>query len=162
MTFHDRGSISQAPSYGAGCMILSIRTGRFLFSLRPDDVDDEPKTWSLWGGKAEPGEEPIDTALREAIEETGIALSGSIQHLRRKQMSRFFYDTFLLTVDDEFDPVKTNESAGYVWAPLDKLPSPLHWGLKDLLGDYTAVKIMVKEVTRLSGRPCEFEDVYLP
>jgi len=162
MTFHDRGSMSQAPSYAAGCMILSVRSGRFLFSLRPDDVD-EPGTWSLWGGKAEPGEvDPQDTALREAIEETGVSLKGDLQHLRRKEMSRFFYDTFLLTVPEEFEPVKTNESAGYKWVPLDDLPSPLHWGVTDLLGDYTAVKIMTKAVERLSGRPCDFDDVYIP
>lgn len=161
MTFHERGSMTLSPSYAAGCMIFSVRTGRFLFSLRPDDVD-EPGTWSLWGGKAEPGEIPHETAMREAIEETGISLQGELQHLRRKEMSRFFYDTYLLIVPDEFEPVKTNESAGYKWVPLDELPEPMHWGVLDLLGDYTAVKIMTKTVERLSGRPCEFNDVYIP
>lgn len=160
MTFYERRLFSQSPNYAAGCMILSVRTGRFLFSLRPDDVD-EAGTWSLWGGKAEPGETPKETALREAIEETGVFISGEIQHLRRKDMRSFYYDTFLLVVDDEFQPVPTNESAGFQWVPLDNLPSPLHWGVKDLLGDYTAVKIMTRTVERLSGRPCDFDDVYI-
>jgi 8-oxo-dGTP pyrophosphatase MutT (NUDIX family) len=142
-------------------MIFSVRTGRFVFSLRPDDVD-EAGTWSLWGGKAEPGESPPETALREAIEETGVSLKGELQHLRRKVMSRFFYETYLLIIPDEFEPVRTNESAGYKWVPLDDLPSPLHWGVTDLLGDYTAVKIMTKTVERLSGRPCDFDDVFIP
>src|SRR5690606_3127774 len=115
------------PKHGAGCMIMSRQTGKFLLNLRPEG-GEAGGTWSLWGGKAEPGESSRDTALREVFEETGVHLQGELMHLRHKDMGRFFYDTFLLVVDNEFEPSRTSESAGHVWTPIDDLPSPLHWG----------------------------------
>jgi len=44
-----------------------------LLKRRPDDPF-QPSTWCLPGGKTEPGEEPMQSAIREIREETGIAL----------------------------------------------------------------------------------------
>lgn len=159
MTFQD----NFVPKHGAGCMVMARHSGRFLLSLRPADEDEGiGGTWSLWGGKAEPNETPKETALREVFEETGVHLTGEVFHLKHKEMGRFSYETYLMVVEDEFEPAKTVESAGFKWATLDDLPKPLHWGVVDLLSDRTAVNILTKSVENMSGRPCPFDAVYIP
>lgn len=136
----------------AGCMILSRRTGRFLFCRRPDDASAGGR-WSLWGGKKEDGESPSQTAKREVEEETGFKFDSYPDHIHRMTTPGFRYDTFLMVVDDEFMPKSTPESDGYAWAPLEGVPKPMHWGLEKLLHSSKATAILWKTVERESGRP---------
>jgi len=138
---------------GAGCLVLAKRTGRFLFCLRSQSVSSGG-TWSLWGGKAEPGETPVQTALREVREETGFVATERPFHIHRLEERRFTYDTFLLPVEDEFCPIRSRESDGHAWLPIENIPCPMHWGLEQLLADRTAVRRVVRAVESLSGRTC--------
>jgi 8-oxo-dGTP pyrophosphatase MutT (NUDIX family) len=52
-----------------GAQLAILDRGRVLLQLRP-----WPPGWELPGGHCEPGEEPADTATREAEEETGHAV----------------------------------------------------------------------------------------
>lgn len=141
---------------GAGCMVMCRRTGRFLFCLRPDHAPSGG-TWSVWGGKAEPGESPEETAVREVWEETGYRHDGELFHLHHMDHRTFSYHTFLMVTEDEFEPRPSSECAGHVWLPIEDTPSPMHWGLSGLLSDRTAVSILSRSVEKLSGRPCEIE-----
>lgn len=49
----------------AGVLLVARRTGRALFLRRPSGI------WDLPGGRAERGEDPVTTAMRELTEETG-------------------------------------------------------------------------------------------
>jgi len=49
-----------------GAQLAVVHEGRVLLQFRP-----WPPGWELPGGHREPGEEPADTAVREAEEETG-------------------------------------------------------------------------------------------
>lgn len=140
---------------GAGCMIMCGRTGRFLFCLRPSDTQ-AGGTWSIWGGKSEGIETARQTAIREVFEETGYRHGLEIFHLRHMDSRTFAYDTYLMVVDEEFEPRHSSECHGFVWVPLEEVPGPMHWGLQDLLSDRTAVSILVKSVESISGRPCSF------
>lgn len=146
------------PRHGAGCMILSRRTGRFLLSLRPE-ASPSGGTWSIWGGKGEAGESAADTALREVEEETGYRHSGRLIHLHHMETGQFHYETFLMDVGDEFVPRPSPEWERYAWASPDEIPTPRHWGLQELLSDRTATGVMEKEMWRLSGRACDFRRV---
>lgn len=140
---------------GAGCMIMCRRTGRFLYCLRPEGLP-AGGTWSIWGGKSEGNETPVQTAIREVFEETGYRHADDLYHLRHMDTRTFEYDTYLMVVEDEFVPGSTAECEGHVWVPLEETPSPMHWGLQDLLSDRTAVSILVRSVESISGRPCSF------
>lgn len=153
-----RKTQAPAPRTGAGCMVMSRRTGRFLFCLRPDDAPSGG-TWSVWGGKGEPGERPEETALREVREETGHDHRGDLFHLHHMDARSFSYHTFLMVVEDEFVPRPSRECAGYAWLPVELVPSPMHWGLAGLLADRTAVGILARSVESVSGRRCRLEPI---
>lgn len=151
-------TVAVARRTGAGCMVMSRRTGRFLFCLRPDEAPSGG-TWSVWGGKGDPGEKPEETAIREVLEETGYLHRGELYHLHHLDTRTFSYHTFLMVVEDEFEPRPSSECAGYAWLPVEKVPSPMHWGLAGLLSDRTAVGIIARSVERISGRPCPLEPI---
>lgn len=44
-----------------------------VFTRRPDDLSSHPGEISFPGGRVDPGEEPLDAALREAREELGLS-----------------------------------------------------------------------------------------
>ncbi|MFB6890938.1 NUDIX hydrolase [Kitasatospora sp. NPDC056327] len=63
--------MTTAPLLGAG-VIVPTGDGRVLIGRRT--TAGEPPTWSLPGGKVDPGESFERTAARELAEETGIVL----------------------------------------------------------------------------------------
>lgn len=160
MSSHEKVRQSDKKS-AAGCLIMARRTGRFLFSLRPEeDEDSAGGNWSLWGGKAEFGETPKETAIREVFEETGYRHGDDIFHIHNMSTHTFSFDTYLMVVEDEFDPSSTPESDDFAWYAMDALPENLHWGIEEILSDKMSVNRLVKMVYNTSGRPCEVEDVY--
>jgi 8-oxo-dGTP pyrophosphatase MutT (NUDIX family) len=53
-------------------VILVDAAGRLLLQLRDGNTRIDPHRWCLPGGHVEPGEDPIDSAHRELLEETGL------------------------------------------------------------------------------------------
>ena len=55
--------------------VLIIQNGEYVLQHRDDNPEiSEPGTYSIWGGTAENGETPLQVAVRELKEETGIQL----------------------------------------------------------------------------------------
>ena len=126
----------------SGCLLLAADTGRLCLQQRSSD-STHPRTWAFWGGKAEPGERPIETAMRELEEEIGLTLDVQKIHPLHTFKSRnenFTYDTFVLVVPEEFIPLLNNESDGYCWVKVGNWPRPLHPGSKNILYDKKIVK----------------------
>jgi 8-oxo-dGTP pyrophosphatase MutT (NUDIX family) len=115
---------------GVGAFIYCISTQRYLFLLRSNGKFDG--TWGLSGGKVDPGENLIDTLYREVAEEIGMDFSESKVIPIEKFTSdngKFFYNTFILPVEEEFIPELNNEHRGYCWVHLNDHPKPLHPGV---------------------------------
>jgi len=119
---------------GSGCLIVALDTGRWLLIQRSDYVP-MPLTWSLPGGRTDPGESPDRTARREVEEEIGLDLKSTrlrLIHTNDTYAPRFRFYTFAAVVDEEFEPLLNWESASYEWCDMSALPEPLHWGVSQL------------------------------
>ena len=130
---------------GAGCMLVSLDTNKFLLIQRSQHVP-APMTWSLPGGGVDPGESPEIAARREVMEETGFDLGDrplGLLYVNEVHAPRFRFYTYAAAVDKEFPPTLNWESMDYLWCDLDDLPGPLHWGLSQLLSHNRAGKRLV-------------------
>ena len=123
----------------AGGIFLARKTQRFLFLLRSQGRT--AGTWGLAGGKKEPEDTTAYDALqREIQEEIGflpkISKIVPIEWYASKD-ELFYYNTYVLIVDEEFIPTLNEEHSGYCWVDINNWPKPLHSGLKTTLNSRT-------------------------
>ena len=123
----------------AGGIFLARDTQRFLFLLRTQGRT--AGTWGLAGGKKEPEDTtPYDALQREIQEEVGflpkINKTVPIEWYSSRD-ELFYYNTYVLIVDEEFIPKINEEHAGYCWVSIDNWPKPLHQGVKTTLSSRT-------------------------
>jgi len=102
--------------YRAGNSVLLVN--------RAPDSGDYPLHWAFPGGHIEPGETPEQAAIRESQEEIGYTPT---EPLRVLDWDNGF-TTYALDVPEPFAPVLNGEHVGYMWAPINALPSPMHPG----------------------------------
>ena len=122
----ENGALTQ----GAGALIYSKKTKRYLFLLR--DGQRYAGSWGLAGGKIDSGERVVEALYREIIEELNVDLSsGKIVPIETftSDNNKFVYYTFLISVEDEFVPKLNDEHRGYAWVRLEDHPKPLHPGV---------------------------------
>lgn len=116
----------------SGCIFLSLITGRVMLQQRSDTVS-HPNTWGFFGGKGENGERPVETLLREIEEELGfLPKVNRVIPVNKFTATnkKFVYNSFVVTVLDEFHPPLNEESNGYCWVQIGKWPEPIHPGAK--------------------------------
>ena len=131
---------------GAGSIVLSKSTGRLLLPHR-SRVVQEPNTWGVWGGAIDAQEDPKEAAKRELSEEAGYSGNITMIPLSVFQKDSFKYHNFLAIVNEEFEPNLNWETQGFMWTTLDKLPSPLHFGLEWLLSkDQNKIKEIISNL----------------
>lgn len=119
----------------AGCIFYAEDTGHYLLAHRSEDVN-EPGTWGTFGGKLDGKETPEQAVHREIREETGYTGPVHLKPLHVYQNGDFKYHNYLAVVPHEFEPQLDWESQGYKWVDLnnpEEIPSPLHFGLQELL-----------------------------
>jgi len=133
---------------GAGVIFLSQDSGRILLAHRSDSVE-QPDTWGTWGGAIDQGESPLEAAVRETEEEAGFKPGvGDILPLYVfSDPSGFKFYNFLVVTENEFKPKLTWETQDYKWVEYGTWPSPIHFGLKSLLGD-PASKDIIEELVQ--------------
>lgn len=122
------------PPQPASSAIL-LRHGRMLLirRLNPPAAD----LYAFPGGRAEPGETPAETALREFFEETGIQaanprlfatydLKGENDAPDRR--THFFLSVFLVEAEDDAEPEAADDATEAGWFTPDEvlggLPAP--------------------------------------
>ena len=122
---------------GVGFGVMILRNGEVLLGERhcdPDKADSElhgEGTWTMPGGKLRFGESFEEGAVREVLEETGIAMK--INDLRVISLTNdivpdaHFVTVGLLCTNCEGEPkvMELDEITQWQWFPLDALPSPL-------------------------------------
>lgn len=132
---------------GAGVILFSEKTQRFLFLLRSEDVT-EPGTWSGAGGKVEKGEDPKKAARREAAEELGFKGAMALLTLHVYKDTGFRYTNYLGVVADEFHPKLNWENDDWVWVEYGDWPTPLHFGVAEALKQADGIIKYTVKVTK--------------
>lgn len=101
------------------------REGRFLLIRRrnPPSAD----LFAFPGGRAEPGETPEETALREFFEETGIAARNPILFATydlngdRDDSRHFFLSVFLVEADVGIEAIASDDAADPGWYSVEEI-----------------------------------------
>jgi len=101
----------------AACFIE--HDGELLFLKRHPDKD-YGGFWNLPAGKSDPDETPMETAIREVLEETGIVLTqeqvehvGSYFDVYPEYM--YLFHTFKATIDSREVRIKEDEAVDHGW-----------------------------------------------
>jgi 8-oxo-dGTP pyrophosphatase MutT (NUDIX family) len=98
--------------------------GAMLFTRRSDTGQ-----WSIPAGEIEPGEEPDESASREAAEEIGKPGDFTLEEIDHRTTNGVDFYTFVQRVDARFDPILNDEHTDFCWAVPDEAPQPMHPGL---------------------------------
>jgi 8-oxo-dGTP diphosphatase len=108
--------------------ILARHTGDdgvpHLFVARRSEYCHRGGTWAIPGGALDHGEAPLDGALREFAEETGVRLDGfEIGHVHEDDHGGWSYWTLVVDVAHRFPtPTSFNwETAEARWVPVHEL-----------------------------------------
>lgn len=106
-------------------MLLMLRSGGVM----------EPYTWGLPGGRCEDEDtDERDCAIREFLEETSCpeTVTGPSEPIYVFREPGFAYHNFIGYVEHEFKPVLDWENDDFGWFAPGVLPSPLHFGTRQL------------------------------
>jgi 8-oxo-dGTP pyrophosphatase MutT (NUDIX family) len=111
---------------GAGILFTDGERILLLKRAQEGAAADHGETWGIPGGKAEKGECPIDTAIRETKEE-----AGNVEGTRFAQFDerdgRHVFTVFLYKVRSPFEVKLSTEHTDSRWIALKDLKSfPLH------------------------------------
>ena len=106
-------------SYDNRCMLCLREDGR----------------WSIPKGHIQIGEEPVDGALRELVEETQIMLNGTPELVEKVKKSNGdgYFHIFKFESDKKFIPRLDHEHTKWGYFSYDNLPTPLDEKLENIL-----------------------------
>jgi 8-oxo-dGTP diphosphatase len=128
---------SIAPQPRVGVALIVINEGKILLIRRKNVHGDG--CWSTPGGHLEYGESPETCAAREALEETGVTVSGvhfvACTNDVFEDVNQHFISIFMRGVYEsgEAHVAAPYEADACGWYSLDDLPSPLFIPFRHLL-----------------------------
>ena len=128
----------------AGALVIARSTGRILLQKRSAAVL-QPGDWGCCSGAHHADESPEAAARREMREETGWNGHEIMMEIIPAFVftsGEFVFRNHFAIIEGEFDPIGGWESDEHVWAGLDDLPNPLHFGIQALLDDPDSRAIM--------------------
>tara|TARA_Y100000034_G_C6761127_1_gene339006 strand:+ start:174 stop:572 length:399 start_codon:yes stop_codon:yes gene_type:complete len=121
-----------AKAHDAAGLILQAPDGSILLLRRSRTVNN-PGYWNLPGGRIDPGETPLQAAIRETFEEAGIpVLNAAPYDVIVRKKGRKLYHVFLAR-SSKVIPRINEESDKWVWIQPSKAKRlHLHPGLRKL------------------------------
>jgi ADP-ribose pyrophosphatase YjhB (NUDIX family) len=102
----------------AGAGILFTDGKKILLLRRADG--DEKETWGIPGGKANPNELAVDTAVRESKEECGNFAGRRVAKFEEPD-NAFMWTTFMYKVNKPFRCKLSHEHDNWKWFPIDEV-----------------------------------------
>ena len=92
-------------NYAAGIYAVCLKTKRILLCKRGPKLENEPNVFANLGGKANIGEKPYETAVREFYEEGGVYVPIKLIPSVVDKKGNFTFYNFIGLVEDEFTPL---------------------------------------------------------
>jgi len=120
----------------SGALFYSTNTKRFLFVQRTDFKTRG--TWGLVGGQSRFTESAFEGLKREILEEVGEPpkFKKTIPlEMFTSNDQKFYFNTFVIAVENEFIPKLNKEHSGYCWTAFECWPKNLHAGLRNTLNN---------------------------
>ena len=89
--------------------------------------------WEIPSGMVDDGESPVDAARREALEETGWRVTGTLEPLCTFEpmagtADKVFHTFFTRGAEHVGEPADVNESSRIEWAPVDRVRELIRTG----------------------------------
>lgn len=110
--------------------IICCRDRQWLYVRKPKS------SWTLPGGRIEPGEIPAEAAWRELKEETGIT-ARDLRYLMRYHDGNCLHHVFQARLDEPEQAVPANEIADCRWQPV-RSQSSVKRRIRRLIASVTA------------------------
>lgn len=142
---------------GVGCILIAKDTGRMLF-LKRSNKCRQPRTWGIPGGKIDVGESVDEACRREVIEETGFSID-KLYYLYTFIDNDFEYYTYIHILPFETHPQLNWESSNSTWVDYGEFPSPLHFGVKNMLNNVGDKLKKIIDTIKTNGSHVFSEDV---
>ena len=109
--------------YVAAVVVFAFRGERLLALRRSDRNEAAPGAWEAISGRVDPGEQPPDTAVREAREETGLGIRLIRRPITAYQSKRAQKEMIVVVYRAEAGPgevVLSDEHQEFAWLTLDE------------------------------------------
>ena len=109
----------------SGANVILVKNGKILLLLRSKKCRWKPDTYGPPGGHVDPGETPIQAAVRETHEESGLFVKAAdLKPLLQRSKNDFGMVYFYIT--DKFTGggvgiTLSNEHYGFAWVGMDKI-----------------------------------------
>ena len=160
----------------AAVSVLAFRDGRLLALKRSRREDKAPGAWEVISGRIETGEQPIEAAIREAREETGLDLAVDqrpVAAYRTEVVGRDLLVIAFRAVAPPGDPVLSDEHEDWAFVTLEdfacRCPFPRLVAVAALAADAVPgaaaaapAHVLVWEFRPAPGREADFERAYGP
>lgn len=121
------------PESKLGAIVFILNANNEVLLYRRINTWYEPNKLALIGGNVDDNETPVETAKREALEETGITIN-SIEHLVTIPNENYEVHYFV-TRDWQGEPtnLEPHRCGGLSWHNLNELPDDTIEEIKDLV-----------------------------
>ena len=125
-------SAQERPSFVAAVVVVILRGDRILAMRRSPMKDAAPGSWEAISGRIRPGEQPLEAAVREAREETGLDPRIDPDPIAAYQAKRMAEDMIVVAFrgcSDSGEVTRSGEHDAHAWMTLEEFanacPFPL-------------------------------------